>query len=43
MVSMPSSRIIALACALAFAIAALLVPMSTLADETCVHMAVLET
>jgi selenium-binding protein 1 len=35
MFSMPSSRLIALACALAFAIAALLIPTKTLADETC--------
>ncbi len=32
---MPASRVIALACALAFAIAALVIPTATLADETC--------
>ena len=35
MVAVPSRRVIALACALAFAVAALLVPTATLADETC--------
>jgi selenium-binding protein 1 len=35
MVSVPPQRVIALACALAFAIAALLIPTATLADETC--------